>query len=165
MSLRRVRAGEWVALVGAIGLLVTLFADWFGLAPAARGNGDHQESGWAALGWALDVLLVVAIAAGLATALTVALRQTPAWSVAAGVLTAGLGTIAFLVLLLRVVLFQPGFGAGLPNELVDVQAAAYVGLVFCALIPVGGMLALRDERTGAPDSAYTPPPPRPVPGT
>jgi hypothetical protein len=164
VSLRRLRAGEWIALAGAVGLLVTLFLDWFGFAPAARGNGDLAKSGWASLGWALDVLLVLAIVAGLATALTTALRQTPAWSVGSGVLTAPIGLIAFTVLALRVVLFQPDLGAGLPNELVDVRAAAYLGLVFCALIPVGAWIVLDDERTEAPESAYTPPPPRPVPG-
>ena len=164
MSLRRLRAGEWLALAGALGLLATLFFDWFGFAPAARGNGDVAKSGWASLGWALDVLLVLAILGALATALTTALRQTPAWSVGSGVLTAPIGLIAFTALALRVVLFQPDLGAGLPNELVDVRAAAYLGLVFCALIPVGAWIVLDDERTGAAESAYTPPPPRPVPG-
>jgi hypothetical protein len=157
--------GEWVALIGAVGLLVTLFLHWFGLAEAARGNGDFQQSGWAGLGWALDVMLALTIAGGLATALTTALRQTPAWSVGAAVLTVSFGSLVFVVLLLRVVLFQPDLGAGLPNDLVDVKTAAYLGLLFCALIPVGALHALRDERTGAPESAYTPPPPRPVPGT
>jgi hypothetical protein len=165
MSLSRLRLGEWLALVGAVGLLVTLFLDWFGFAEAARGNGDYQESGWAGLGWAMDVLLAVTIAGGLATALTTALRQTPAWSVGAGVLTSPLGVVVFVVLLLRIVLFQPDLGTGLPNDLVDVKPVAYLGLLFCALIPIGAFTALRDERTGAPESAYTPPPPRPVPGT
>jgi hypothetical protein len=164
VSLRRLRAGEWLALIGAIGLLATLFSDWFGLPPAARGNGDLAKSGWASLGWALDVLLVLAILGGLATALATALRQTPAWSVGSGVLTAPVGLIAFTALALRVVLFQPDLGVGLPNDLVDVRAAAYLGLAFCALIPVGAWTVLRDERTDAPESAYTPPPPRPVPG-
>ena len=32
-----------------------------------------------------------------------------------------------------------------------------------ALIVVGAFLALKDERTGAPESAYEPPPARPIP--
>jgi hypothetical protein len=166
MSLSRLRLGEWLALVGAVGLLVTLFLDWFVLASGAHVIGaDPQQSGWAGLGWAMDLLLAVTIAGGLATALTTALRQTPAWSVSASVLTSPLGVVVFVVLLLRIVLFQPDLGAGLPNDLVDVKPVAYLGLLFCALIPIGAFTALRDERTRAPESAYTPPPPRPVPGT
>jgi hypothetical protein len=166
MSLSRLRLGEWLALIGALGLLVTLFLDWFGLTATVHViGGGREQSGWAGLGWVIGVLLAVTIAGGVATALTTALRQTPAWSVSAAVLTAPLGAVVFVVLLLRIVLFQPDLGAGLPNALVDVNAVAYLGLLFCALIPIGAFLALRDERTGAPESAYTPPPPRPVPGT
>ena len=74
------------------------------------------------------------------------------------------GGLTFLILLVRV-LTQPGLGASLPNRLVLVEAPAYVGLLFTGLIPVGAWLALRDERLDAPESAYTPPPARPVPGT
>jgi hypothetical protein len=92
-------------------------------------------------------------------------RTSPAWPVGGSVLTSAVGWITFLVLLIRVAT-QPDLGiAGLPNAAVTVELPAYLGLVCAAAIPLGAWLALRDERTDAPESAYTPPPPRPVPGT
>ncbi|HEU4974080.1 MAG TPA: hypothetical protein VFT50_03245 [Baekduia sp.] len=178
MSLGRLRRGEWVALVGAVGLLVVLCLDWFGLepekvvaglTPAGVGNptgisGPIHHAGWTTLGWFLDVLLCVSIAGGLALAYMTMNRATPAWPVGASVATITVGGVAFVVLLIRVLL-QPGLGAGLPNAAVAVQLPAYLGLLFAALIPIGAWLALADERTDAPESAYTPPPARPVPGT
>ena len=59
---------------------------------------------------------------------------------------------------------QPDLDLGLGNDAVSVQLAGYLGLVALALIAVGAWIAIADERTDAPDSAYTPPPARPVPG-
>jgi hypothetical protein len=44
-----------------------------------------------------------------------------------------------------------------------VQAGGYLGLAALALIVAGAWRAIADERTGAPETAYAPPPPRPAP--
>jgi len=54
---------------------------------------------------------------------------------------------------LRVLAFPPG----------DTDAAAYFGLLATAAIFAGAGVALADERTDAPESAFTPPAPRPAP--
>src|SRR5262249_4684076 len=126
-----------------------LFADWFG--PAGM-------SGWASLGWLTLVCCCAAIATAGWLCVATALGRSIARQVAAGILTATIGTLALPVLLARVVLFQPG-----PNAATSVEAAAYLGLVALALIAIGGWWSLKDERTDAPESAYTPPAPRPVP--
>jgi hypothetical protein len=168
MSRRRLRAGEWLALAGALVLLVSLFLDWFGLdanafegvLPRAIADAVAQD-GWSSLGWLLDVLLAVAIA--LALWLAVATLTGPtAQAVLAGVLTAAGGTVVFVVLLVRV-LTQPDLGVDAPNALVDVRTGAYVGLAGCLALAAGGWLAIGDERTDAPESAYEPPPARPAP--
>jgi ABC-type transport system involved in cytochrome c biogenesis permease subunit len=183
VSLGRLRRGEWLALIGAVGLFVVLFLDWFGvdlpsraeLEPQPAAGGIHNllntfdmaavhHAGWTTLGWFLDALLVLSIAGGVALSYMTLRRATPAWPVGASILTVVVAAIAFLVLLTRV-LTQPGLGPGLPNDVVTVQLPAYLGLLFAALIPVGAWMALGDERTDAPESAYTPPPARPIPGT
>jgi hypothetical protein len=180
VRLGRLRTGELIALAGAVGLLVTLFLDWFGVAGAALtrdgasgGANDRtryaplhglHQSGWTSLGWLMVVLLCIAVFGGLALAYATLRRSTPALPVGASVLTAWIGAFIFLILIVRVIT-QPGLGADLPSSVVTVELPAYLGLVFAALIPVGGWLALNDERLDAPESAYTPPPPRPVPGT
>jgi hypothetical protein len=83
--------------------------------------------------------------------------------VAAGVLLSAVSVVAFLALLVRVTIAQPGLGVGLPDEGVDVRLPAYLGLVAMAVIVIGGWRSMADERTDASESAYTPPPARPAP--
>ena len=147
--MRRLRPGEWVAGIGAAALFGLLFADWF--SPAAT-------SGWSSLGWLTLVCCCAAIAIAGWLCVETALGRSIPRQVAGGVLTATIGTLALLVLLARVVIFQPG-----SNAATSVQAAAYLGLVALALIAIGGWWSLKDERTDAPESAYTPPGPRPAP--
>ena len=137
----RLRKGEWIAVAGAVALLVLLFLPWF-----------DGRIGWTSLGWLMIALLVLCLAGAAWIAVTtvdgVLTRIMPAL-----VITTTLGAITVLVLLLRVLAFPPG----------DTETAGYLGLVAMALIPAGAFVALADERTDAPESAYTPPAPRPAP--
>jgi hypothetical protein len=166
----RMRPGEWVAALGSVGLLGTLFLNWFSVDGQAAGWKGYAPatvhlSGWGSLGWLMDVLLCVAVIGGLSLSYMTIRRASPAWPVGAAVLTVGLGFAIFVVLAVRVAT-QPGLGLGLANEPVLVEAPAYLGLLFAALIPIGGFLSLKDERTDSPEArAYTPPPARPAPGT
>jgi hypothetical protein len=153
MNLRRLRRGELTALAGAVALLVVLFLPWTALA-------GEDRSGWASLGVLTSVLAGILIAGGLSIAFFNAREWPVAWMVGSAVLTVGLGGLIALVLLVRVLL-QPGE----PNDLVDVKLWAWAGVALAALVPAGAWMSLDDERTAAPEAAYTPPPPRPVPGT
>jgi hypothetical protein len=156
--MRRVRRGEALMGVGAIALFVLLFADWF------KGGGA-SASGWSSLGWALDVLLAALFVMVVITLGSVLARAKVAIAIGATLLTAVLAMVTLVIALLRVLIFQPDLDLGLGNEAVTVQVAGYLGLVALAMVAVGGWMAIADERTDAPDSAYTPPPPRPVPGS
>ncbi|HWH93156.1 MAG TPA: hypothetical protein VNT03_04795 [Baekduia sp.] len=170
----RMRSGEWIAALGAIGLFVTLFLDWWGVeAPKPQDNGsgilnlvavtlEGSLSGWSTLGWLMDALLCALIFGGAALSYMTIKRASPAWPVGAGVLTWIVGSVIFLMLLVRVTIAQPGDIDGL----LSVRLPAYLGLLFAFLIPLGGFLSLRDERTDSPEArAYTPPPARTAPGT
>jgi hypothetical protein len=164
---RRLRAGEWTAAFGGAALLVTLFLPWFDVelpAPASanlvtavlvEGGGT---SGWDTLGWLVLVLALAAVGCAAWLALANALRRPVAQVVAASVVTPTVGTLAFVVLALRALLFQPG-----PNDIVVLRYGAWLGLLAALILAVGGWLAIKDERTNAPESAYTPPAPRPPP--
>jgi heme A synthase len=145
----RLRVGEWVAAIGAAALLVTLFLDWVG--PA-------DESGWSSLGWVTLAFCIAAIACGAWMAIANATNRPVAQAVAASVLTATAGTFAFVAVALRALVFQPG-----PNDVVALRYGAYLGLLAALILALGGWLAIKDERTDAPQSAYTPPEPRPAP--
>jgi hypothetical protein len=156
----RLRPGEVLAALGAIALVVILFADWFAL-EIGTGREGVSTTGWASLGWLMIALLVLTALAALWLAVATVARSA-AEAVMAGVVTTALAVVAVPVLLLRIVT-QPDLGVGAPNDLVAVQFAAWVGLICTALIAVGGFVALRDERVDAPESAYEPPEPRPAP--
>ena len=172
----RLRAGEWTALAGAAALLVALFLPWFDVEFPQQtvqqrqfgGGGvlnllntyavDDWGSGWDALGWLVIAIALAAIGCAAWLAFANATGRPVAQSVAASVLTATAGTLAFVVLALRALVFQPG-----PNELVGLRYGAWLGLLAALVLAVGGWWATKDERTDAPESAYTPPEPRPAP--
>jgi hypothetical protein len=143
----RLRVGETLAGLGAIALFVLLFLDWFS-------GGGVSRSGWSSLGWALVVLLAAVI-----------VRAHPAVAVGSAVITIGVGVVTLVIALIRVLVTQPALDLGLGNGAVSVQVAGYLGLAALALIVVGGWITIADERTQAPESAYTPPPPRPLPNS
>lgn len=170
--MNRLRTGEWVAALGAAGLFVTLFLNWFSvdgqsagwMAYAPAPDGVHL-SGWGSLGWFMDLLLCVAIFGGASLSYMTVKRTSPAWPIGAGVLTWTLGSVIFVVLAIRVAM-QPGLGLGLPNTPVLVEAPAYAGLLCALLIPLGAFLSLKDERTDSAEArAYTPPAVRTAPGS
>jgi hypothetical protein len=175
----RLRLGEWVAALGAVGLFVVLFFDWFGVSIESpvpdSGSGvlnllntqsTGSLSGWSNLGWFMDLLLCVAIVGGLSLSYMTVKRTSPAWPVGAAVLTVGLGTVIAIALALRLLDLAGDTHLGAVKFVTSVQLAAYLGLLFAILIPLGGFLSLKDERTDSPEArAYTPPAPRPAPGT
>jgi hypothetical protein len=163
----RLRAGEWTAAVGGAALLVTLLLPWFDVELPVPPSGnlaapllveDGGTSGWDTLGWLVVVLALAAIGCAAWLVLANALGRPVAQAVAASVLTATVGTFAFVALALRALVFQPG-----PNDVVVLRYGAYLGLLAALILAVGGWLAIKDERTDAPESAYTPPEPRPPP--
>jgi len=154
--LSRIRAGEALTAIGAIALFVLLFLDWFS-------GGGVSASGWSSLGWALVVLLVIVMALAVVVLAAVVTGTKPAIAVGSAVITFTVATVTFLIALVRVLITQPALDMGLGNDAVSVQVAGYLGLLALALIAAGGWLTVADERTAAPESAYSPPPPRPLP--
>lgn len=154
--MRRIRAGEALAGSGAIALFALLFANWFS-------GGGVSASGWSSIGWGLDVLLAAVSLLGLIVVGAVVLRTRPAVAVGAAVLTVAVSAITLVAALVRVLVTQPDLDRGLGNAAVSVEASGYLGLAALALVLAGAWITIGDERTAAPESAYTPPPPRPLP--
>ena len=149
----RLRAGELLAAAGAAGLFVALFLPWFGFERAGPAS-----SGWDRLGWLVLAVAVAAVAAGAWLVAATALVRPVTHVVGAAVLASTIAPIAFLMVLLRALVFQPG-----PNDFTTMRYGAWIGLATAAALAVGAWWSLADERTDAPESAYTPPAPRPAP--
>jgi hypothetical protein len=164
MDVARLRLGETVALVGALGLFISLFLDWFGVDEAgSRTEALLSTSGWGAFGPVVAAVAVGAIALAVALAAATAARRPVALPVALAVLTTAIGLVALVVLLVRTLVLQPGLDGDLPNDLVTVDAGAIPGLLAAAAIPIGGWLSMADERKDAPYSAPPNLTPRPAP--
>ncbi len=152
MDVTRLRLGELLSGVAALALLATLFLDWNrDLGSAAMDASVTRESGWSSLGVVILLLLLIAVALALALVFTTAGKRPAAIPIGAAVLTTGAGIVVTIVLAIRVLLLD------------DSLVAAYLGLLFMLLIPVGSWIAMADERTDAPYSAAPDLPRRPAP--
>jgi hypothetical protein len=128
----RLRTGELVAGAAGLVLLVSTFLDWY--APRGREAG---LSAWAAFS-VVDVLVALVALLGIAVLAIQVVGHGPAVPVALEVLATTLALAATLLVLYRI-LNQPG-----PDDLVEVRAGAYLGLLATAGVFYGGWKALSD---------------------
>jgi hypothetical protein len=145
MSLRRLRAGELVALLGAACVIVSLFLPWYE-------NATGKLSAWDTFGPAV-VLLIAAAAAALALVVSTITERSTALPVAAGVWSALLAIIGLVAAVVRVL--------ERPDHANAVCAGAWLALAGAVAMLVGSWQSMRDERV----SRYEPvqPPPRAPP--
>lgn len=130
MDLRRLRAGEWIAGVGGLVLLVSLFLPWYS-------DDGGSRTGWQSLG-ALDIVLAAVALAALAIPLVTAMQRVPAVSLAHESLTTLVGLLAVVLVLIRVL--------NMPDWATEREWGLWVALVATLGIVVGGLIAMRDER-------------------
>lgn len=184
--LRRLRRGEWIAVGGLVGLAVSLFLEWFSVtldAPCVSTGPDGYagflcaystggDTGWGALGrpW-MDFLILAVALVVLALVMTLRARPgRPTYGAVVSLIVAG--AVTFLVTVLtaiRVLLARPG--VDLPRDVrhadidvsVGIGPGGWVGLASLLIVLIGLWVAVADDRTDAPDSAFDPPAPRPVP--
>jgi hypothetical protein len=145
VKLRRVRKGEWLALAGAVALMLLLCADWFFLSTPDARVGAH-ESGWRSLGWPITLLLVAAIGTGLAMVFMTATQRAQGWPIVLTAFTfvlALLGTLAIAVRLIA----QPGLGVDAGNVDGEIEPAAWAGLLSALALTAGAWIGMLDERT------------------
>ncbi len=141
MNLRRLRAGELLALLGAILVIVALTRPWYE-------NAGVTLSAWATFGPAVVLITIAALGALALVATTVTERST-AFPVAVGVWSVLLSLLGVIAAIVRVL--------ERPDGATALCAGAWLGLAGAILIFAGCWQAMRDERT----SVY--PPARPEP--
>jgi hypothetical protein len=135
MDLRRLGAGEWLAALSGLALLVSLFLPWYGA------DADGTASGWESLA-AIDVLLAFVAASGVLLAIVTAAQKVPAVPIALSALVALAGLFGVALVLLRVL--------DLPDGVAGREWAIWLGLAGAVGIVAGSVIAMRDEvRPGA----------------
>ncbi len=149
--MRRVRAGDVVAGVSGVLLLVSTFLNWYTVS-----GRDDGLTAWAAFG-VVDLLVVLVALLGIALAVSQVVGRGPALPVALGVITTTLALAGTLLVLYRI-LNQPG-----PNDLIGVGIGAWIGLAACLGVFLGAWLSLSDERPRPADPVPPVPERRPTP--
>jgi hypothetical protein len=146
MSLRRIRLGELLALLGATLVIVSLLLPWYG------GSTLGTLTAWDTFGAGL-ALLIAAACAALAVVASALTERSTALPVSAAVWSVVVGLIGLIAALVRVL--------ERPDHATSLGAGAWLALAGAIAIPLGAWLALRDEHA----SLYGPadPPPRPRP--
>jgi hypothetical protein len=145
MSLRRVRLGELLALLGAACVIVSLLEPWY---YGALGRLDA----WDTFGPAV-ILLMAAACAALALVLSNLAERSPALPVSLAVWSILLGLIAVIAAIVRVL--------ERPDHATSLCAGAWLALAGAVAILAGAWQSLRDERTSLYESASPKPRPRP----
>jgi hypothetical protein len=146
IELRKLRAGELLALGGAICVIVALALPWYERI-------DGTLSAWATFGVGVALIMLAALAA-LALVLATLAERSPALAVAAAVWCTLLGLVGLTAAIVRV-LERPDLASGL-------CAGPWLALVGTLAIVAGAWQSMRDERT----ERHEPPvlEPRPPPG-
>jgi hypothetical protein len=131
MDLRRLGAGEWMASISGVVLLVSLFLPWY----------EPSASGWESLA-AVDVLLALVAASGVLVGIVTAVQRVPAVPIATSALVMISATFGVLLVLFRMI--------DLPDGAAGREWALWLGLAGAVGIAAGAFIAMRDEiRPGA----------------
>jgi hypothetical protein len=148
-DINRLRLGERIAGVCAVLLFIDEFLNWYSVSASnvAKQLGVQLPNGvggsvtataWKAFDW-VDLLMLLTVIVVLGWVALAAMQRTVAMPVTASTIATALCAITTVVVLYRII-NQPG-----PNDLVDVEYGAYLGLVLLLAMTYGGYAAMRDE--------------------
>jgi hypothetical protein len=145
MRVGRVRAGELLALAGAVLIAVSLFERWY------EGPAGTLDA-WDTFGPAVALLLLAAIAAIALFAVTV-VERAPVIPVVVEVVTVPLAIAATIAAIVRVL--------ERPDGATSVCVGAWLALAGAVAVLAGAWYAVRDEHRGLYSPATPAPRPRP----
>jgi hypothetical protein len=152
-----------IAGISGLVLFIVMFIDWFGFeTPQIQTPGgiefdvptiEGSFSAWQSFDF-IDIVLLLAVIAAVGLLVLSATQTSVTLPVAASAITAGLGILATLLVLYRII-DPPDFGV----EELDVsrKIGVYLGVIATAGIAIGGWMAMQEE--GATFTGPSSPPP------
>lgn len=129
--------GELVGAAGGLGLLVASFLPWYSA-------GGEDATAWQAFS-VVDLVIAAAAVAGLSVGVVVLFRISVSYPVAGSAVATLLGGLALLLIVYR--LLDP------PEDGLDVEFGAWLGLLAAAGVGIGGYLGMQDPSTTRASSA------------
>jgi hypothetical protein len=146
MDLRRLRAGEWVAALSGVLLLVSLFVPWYERGPVAciavvgvDCPNPAKFTGWESFA-VIDVALAAVALFALAVWVVTATQPTGAVGIAMDAILALLGIAATAIAAIRL--------ANIPDlgRQVERSIGVYLALAGALGVAIGGWLSMQNER-------------------
>jgi hypothetical protein len=141
VDLDRLSRGEKIAGAAAVLLFIDMFLSWYSAnisgalsAAANRFGVDTSATAWQAFS-TTDILLLITIIAALAMVGTRVMARTVNLPVSLPLVVAALGALMTLLVLWRII-NQPG-----PNDFINVEYGAYIGLILIAALTYGAVEA------------------------
>ena len=152
----RLRSGDLLAAASGVLLVVSLYMTWYSRSAEGEIGGGQpllDYSGWEALGL-IDNLLLLAAIVVVAAALVRLLGLTPPLPVNPSLVVFGLGVLAVLLVLLRLVSTPSGMFDGVAGIEADRSAGIFVALLAALGIALGGWLSWNSDGrvTSGPDA-------------
>jgi hypothetical protein len=129
------RGGELVGALGGVGLLVSLFLQWYSQGDP-KGHGD--TTGWQAFS-ITDVVLAAAAAVALSVAICVLFRISVSYPVAGSSVGTGFGAVAVVLIVINLInppTVDPFFES-------DPEIGAWLGLVSAIAVTIGGYMGMQ----------------------
>ncbi len=146
MDLTRLGTGYRIAAGAAVLLFIDMWLSWYGvggqlgdLAEAAGVTGiDTTANAFQAFDFT-DLLMLLTVFVAIGAVVLHLQNMDGAVPVPAPLALVGIAGFTTVIILYRIV-NQPG-----NNDFIDVKFGAYLGLILCALVAIGGYLALNEE--------------------
>jgi outer membrane biosynthesis protein TonB len=129
VDLNRLSRGERIAGAAAVLLFIDMFLSWY-----SANHADVSVTAWQAFS-TTDILLLITIIVALGMVVTRAMARPMNLPVSLPLVTACLGALMTLLVLWRII-NQPG-----PNDFINVEYGAYLGLILIAGLTYGAILA------------------------
>jgi hypothetical protein len=144
MTPHKLRAGDVVAGLGGVVLLVVMFFPWYDFLPGVYSGGrtitddNTVQNAWQAFSILLVPLVATALL-GIAVFLTTLFERSSGPPVVALVFAAAIGSMTCVLVLIRVI-NPPG-----PNFGADLRWGAWAGVLCTFAVAAGAWWSLRDE--------------------
>ena len=170
MDLRRLRTGEWIAAVAGVALLLLMNLNWYSVkVPAGQGVEGVPDpipaSAWDVFS-VLDLCMALSAVLAIGLLVLVAMARSASVGISAQSLSVLFAGVVAIMAVIRLVSIPGGYvDDQTPIDVTTSRSVvAYLGTLAAVAIPVGLVVAMRDERLSKPGHPvdatgvpYTPP--------